>query len=136
MAASTRARVAAMTLDSPLTTRETVFSPTPASAATSRMVACRTRGNAPDNVFSSTASQHRTSAHGLTSLGSLSPGVVLVVVGDARAIAERCLLVRDPSMSRDPVGVPGRAVVEGERLLPRGRVWRDVLPREADADVH
>src|SRR5919201_863406 len=57
MAASTRACVAALTLDSPLTTRETVLSPTPASAATSRMVAGRTSGEVPDNVFSSNAAK-------------------------------------------------------------------------------
>src|SRR5215211_3961563 len=57
MAASTRARVASLTLDSPLTTRETVLSPTPASAATSRMVAARTCGSRCDNVFSGTGSQ-------------------------------------------------------------------------------
>src|SRR5437773_12315220 len=59
MAASTRARVSSLTLDSPLTTRETVFSPTPASAATSRIVAGRTSGDCRDNVFSSTTGHHR-----------------------------------------------------------------------------
>src|SRR6266542_4913824 len=59
MAASTRARVTLLTLDSLFTTRETVLSPTPASAATSRMVAGRIGDNASDNVFLCTGNQHR-----------------------------------------------------------------------------
>ena len=42
------------------------------------------------------------------------------------------LRVRDSRMPGDPVGVPGCAVVEGERLLPGRRVVGEVLPGEAD----
>src|SRR5512132_1930604 len=51
---------------------------------------------------------------------------------NARSSTARNDRLLDSTMPRDPVGVPGRALVERERLLPGGRVVGDVLPREAD----
>src|SRR4029450_7001119 len=54
----------------------------------------------------------------------------------SRAALRRAIGLIESTMPRDPVGVPGLAVVEGERLVPGGRVGGDVLPCEAHFQRH